>query len=254
MNAHTERQWVELFHLLLLAQLGRKLDKRFYCLKGGCNLRFFFRSPRYSEDMDLDVHGMAVHDLRERVNAVLASKAFGDVLRTAGLEIEHITEHKQTDTTQRWKLGLLTPAADSPIPTKIEFSRRRMDAGAVFEAVDPQVVRDYGLPPVMVSHYDADAAFRQKLDALASRATTQARDIFDLHLLLASGRVRAIPASVTKSARAEARDRVMKMSFGTYKSQVVSFLLPPDQAVYGSEEAWDAMRLKLDEWLGRGMS
>jgi len=38
MTKYTTIQYVELFHLLFLDQLGRKLDKRFYALKGGCNL------------------------------------------------------------------------------------------------------------------------------------------------------------------------------------------------------------------------
>jgi hypothetical protein len=46
---------VELFHLLFLDQLGRKLDKRVYALKEGYNLRFFMKSIRYSEDMDIDI-------------------------------------------------------------------------------------------------------------------------------------------------------------------------------------------------------
>ncbi|MFQ6618599.1 MAG: hypothetical protein ACE5QV_07925 [Fidelibacterota bacterium] len=44
MNTYSARQYVELFHLLFLSQLVRKLDKRFYALKGGGNLRFFFKS------------------------------------------------------------------------------------------------------------------------------------------------------------------------------------------------------------------
>ena len=52
---------VEQFHLLFLEQLGRKLDKRHYALKGGCNLRFYLRSVRYSEDMDLDVQSTPVN-------------------------------------------------------------------------------------------------------------------------------------------------------------------------------------------------
>ena len=43
---YDDRQFVELFHLLFLDLLGRKLDKRFYVLKGGCNVRFFIRNCR----------------------------------------------------------------------------------------------------------------------------------------------------------------------------------------------------------------
>ena len=68
MLTYTHRQFVELFHLLFINQLGRKLNKRFYALKGGCNMRFFFKSPRYSEDIDLDVQSIDVAFLREKVN------------------------------------------------------------------------------------------------------------------------------------------------------------------------------------------
>ena len=57
-------QYVELFHLVFLDFLGRKLDKRYCVLKGGCNLRFFMKSFRYSEDMDIDVQGVSDMVLR----------------------------------------------------------------------------------------------------------------------------------------------------------------------------------------------
>jgi len=48
------RQRVELFHLVFLRALVAKgEDKALFCLKGGCNLRFYFESIRYSEDIDL---------------------------------------------------------------------------------------------------------------------------------------------------------------------------------------------------------
>ena len=43
-----ERQAIEIFHLLFMAQLGRRVDKSLFALKGGCNLRFFLRSIRHS--------------------------------------------------------------------------------------------------------------------------------------------------------------------------------------------------------------
>jgi hypothetical protein len=47
----------EVFHLEFLRWFGRKLDYRYYALKGGVNMRLFFGSMRYSEDMDLDLAG-----------------------------------------------------------------------------------------------------------------------------------------------------------------------------------------------------
>ena len=51
----TERQAIEIFHLSFIAQLGRRVDKALFAIKGGCNLRFYCRSIRYSEDIDIDI-------------------------------------------------------------------------------------------------------------------------------------------------------------------------------------------------------
>ena len=52
-------QAVERFHLLFLSQLGTRVDKNLYGLKGGCNLRFYWKSIRYSQDIDFDVRTVA---------------------------------------------------------------------------------------------------------------------------------------------------------------------------------------------------
>lgn len=55
MTYYDPRVAVEQFHLLFLEQLGKVVDKQLTALKGGCNLRFFLKSIRYSEDMDIDI-------------------------------------------------------------------------------------------------------------------------------------------------------------------------------------------------------
>ena len=56
----SHRQQREVFHFLFLEQLLRISDPHAFVLKGGINLRFFFASSRYSEDMGLDVLAGAV--------------------------------------------------------------------------------------------------------------------------------------------------------------------------------------------------
>jgi hypothetical protein len=48
----------ELFHLAFLRALARKIPASSFAVKGGSNLRFFFSSDRYSEDIDLDIHAL----------------------------------------------------------------------------------------------------------------------------------------------------------------------------------------------------
>ena len=124
MDAIAPTGFVEQFHLLFLAQLTRRVKPALFVLKGGCNLRFFHGSIRYSEDMDLDLGEIGAGAFRDEVREILASRPFAQTLEARGFAVERVSEPKQTDTTQRWKLGLRVQGTASPLPTKIECSRR----------------------------------------------------------------------------------------------------------------------------------
>lgn len=244
------RQSTELFHLVFLRALVAKGDdKGLIALKGGCNLRFFFDSVRYSEDMDLDVVVIAKGTLKNKVERLLGSPAVAAPLKTHGLTIVEVTAPKQTETTQRWKVGLQRAGDDLPIRTKVEFSRRDDVAGAKFEAANREVLRPYGLTPVLALHYATAFATRQKIHALAARAEPQARDVFDLALLLA----RPDAAKLALDAAAKqwldaAIDHAMAISFDEYTSKVVAYLEPSHAEIYADRSAWDAMQ---DDVVGR---
>jgi len=249
MNADGPVQYVELFHLLFLDQLGRRLDKRHFALKGGCNLRFFLKSIRYSEDMDLDAQTVSRGLLQERVRLILESKPFGQILKAHGLSVVHWTEPKQTDTTQRWKLSLRADGSAALLPTKIEFSRRGMPGTPRVEPVDPELIRTYRLAPIMASHYPMEIAYQQKVGALAHRALTQARDVFDLYWLINSGVKKALPDDLQK-CRQKAQENAMAVTFATFKSQVLAYLSVDHREQYDSESVWETIQLTVAEALG----
>ncbi len=87
----TSVQCIELFHLLFLDQLGRKIEKSRYALKGGCNLRFFLKSIRYSQDMDLDIHTVRKETLSNQVDRLLESAPFSLMLRAKNMELTHVS-------------------------------------------------------------------------------------------------------------------------------------------------------------------
>ena len=250
MTTLNPRQSIELFHLILVSHIGRKLDQKKWALKGGCNLRFFFRSPRYSDDMNLDVQGIPVSVLREKINSIISGRSFQAILEVRGFATGHLTEHKQTETTQRWKFGLMVPGLDLPVPTKLEFSRRGLEPGSVFEPVCPEIIRQYELPPLMANHYPAPTVWRQKIGAILSRTAPQARDVFDLHVLLETGVISAATlAQDEKPDVAQIKDNILAVDFGQFKSQVISYLEPDLQPQYDSEETWDEMRWRIIEAL-----
>lgn len=247
----TDRQAIEVFHLLFLRSFSARVDKALFALKGGCNLRFYHRSIRYSEDMDLDIRTMAVGTLRSNVETVLGADSFRHTLRAQGFEIESFNAPKQTSTTQRWRITLRSLESREHIPTKIEFSRRSLDAGAALATVDPEFIRRYRLYPVIVQRYDANAAFAQKVAALALRSAVQARDVFDLKLLLDAGAASTPMARETASLLPQAIDQAMTIAFEDFAGQVVAFLEPEHQADFHERAAWESLQEQVVDALRR---
>ncbi len=233
-----------MFHLVFLRVLvARGEDKGLIALKGGCNLRFYFGSVRYSDDMDLDVVVIARETLKNKVDRLLQSPAVTAPLKAHGLTIVETSAPKQTETTQRWKVGLRRDGDELPIRTKVEFSRRDAIEGTKFEAADRQVLRPYGLTPVLALHYTSGTAIRQKIHALAARTEPQARDVFDLSLLLARSDAAGLTLdAAAKEWLADAIDHAMGISFDEYASRVVAFLEPTHAEVYAERSAWHAMQ------------
>ncbi len=249
----SDRQAVELFHLHFVRLLCSGPDKGRFAIKGGCNLRFFFESVRYSEDIDLDVARTPVHTLKEKVGKILEGPALTLPLKCRGISVREVTAPKQTESTQRWKVGLAAERRSLPQHTKIEFSRRRTREEVKVEPVAASVLADYQLMPLLAPHYPLAPAIRQKIAARVGRSSVQARDVFDLAVLLskAGGKVdalRAVRAQIPKAI-----ERAMDVSYGDFKSQVASYLKPEHLDEYGTREAWDAMQAHVVEQLEKAL-
>jgi predicted nucleotidyltransferase component of viral defense system len=233
-----ERQTIEIFHLLFLRAFGARVDKALFALKGGCNLRFFLKSIRCSQDMHLDIHTMAVGTLRNNVNRLLEAQSFAQALRAQGIEIASTSVPKQAETTQRWKLILRISESGAEVPTKIEFSRRGLDGEKAVEPVDAEIIRTYRLYPVILQHYSVHTAFAQKVSALALREQVQSRDVFDLKLLLdAGGGEQPLPPTAAANL-ATAIDNALAIDYDAFAGQVLAFLESDYQEHYGNRAVW----------------
>lgn len=237
----------EIFHLEFLRELVKKIPASTFILKGGSNLRFFFQSIRYSEDMELDADGISVEKLKQKSLEILDSKPLLSRLRTFGIDElipPDMKYAKQTKTVQRFKVHLITSAGED-LFTKIEFSRRGFDSPYRVEAIGTSVLGVYQLPPLIIPHYLAESAAKQKINAVRSRRWTEARDIFDLYILSSQipdeGR-KALKNLSQKKLR-EAQERIYAVDYEQYQNQVVSFFLAEDQAHYRSRKVWDEIRL-----------
>lgn len=243
----TDTQLREVFHFSFLDRLLKISDLGIYVLKGGVNLRFFFHSPRYSEDMDLDVLAGNVDTLRKNGYKILRDGAFKRNLLTYGItdiEVNDPAKAKQTETTQRFKFGLIT-TANQRLPTKVEFSRRTNPTDThIIEMIDPEIARQYHKRSYHCKHYPGEDAVFQKIQALAGRPATQARDVFDLSLLQAGGYASSIKSNInlTRVLREKASEALMSLTFDDFKGHVVEFLDADNRAQYDSPPAWNQIQ------------
>jgi len=250
---YTPLQLREIFHLEFLRWLSKKIRTDFYVLKGGVNLRFFFKNIRYSEDMDLDIRSIEVEKLKEIVMNILNSSLFQNNLRVFGIEKvipPDIIKAKQTQTTQRFKIHLITTRGED-LFTKIEFSRRGFKGEISIEPVPEYILREYKITPVIVPHYDIYSMVIQKIEAVARRNIVQARDIFDLYVLSSqydkSTDKRKI--KISKSTLTVAQERVFEVSFEEFRDTVISYFSSEDKKIYDSSSLWDEIRLRVSNFI-----
>jgi predicted nucleotidyltransferase component of viral defense system len=213
-------------------------------------LRFFFNSLRYSEDIDLDICGVNVAILTDIVMKILQNSSFHETLRPYGIESvvsPDISKAKQTETTQRFKAHLITSSGED-LFTKIDFSRRGIKGKVSAQAVSAFILREYKMPPILIPHYEIDSAIIQKIEALAARSVTQARDIFDLYILTSQGNnvinEKAIPDKLTR-----AYDNIFMISFEQFRDTVLAYLTAEDQAGYNTTASWDEIKLKVSAYI-----
>jgi hypothetical protein len=238
----------EVFHIEFLRWFGREVEAKHYALKDGINMRFFFNSLRYSEDMDIDITELRLEILQDTVMKILSTRSFEDIFKPYGIERvipPDITKAKQTETTQRFKIHLITFAGED-LFTKVEFSRRGTEKGIVLQSVPNSILRAYKLIPLIVPHYDIQSTIMQKIDAIVSQSTIQARDIFDLYILSSQySDLETTDFEILEKDKIEkAYKNVFMVTFEQFRDTVVSYLPPEEQNIYNTDSSWDEIRLK----------
>lgn len=220
--------------------LGSRLDPARYVLKGGANLRYFFASERYSEDIDLDLIRPVPWSLEDQVDAALGSPALRGLLAIGDLTLAERTSAKQAETTHRWKIGIQAPGGSALVRSKVEFSNRDGDGDYALAYLPDAVVEPYALRPPSVQHYGAAAATAQKVAALAGRPQTQARDVFDLELLLR--RQPLVKGSLDAALLETAVERALEQDYAAFRDQVLPFLESAAAELVASPGAWEQIQ------------
>lgn len=164
----------EYLQLVFLSYLYQEKEAENLVFKGGTALRFFFGSPRFSEDLDFSTpyKDKDVHELLKRLETKL-KKEF------PGLTLTQIYSGKEGI---RYKFGYKPPDFKYPFNLRLDFHR-------VDEIKNKQTSALTTLFPVMifpqVFHLSGIGILEEKLQALQTRG--KGRDIFDLWFLLSKG-------------------------------------------------------------------
>ena len=239
---------IEFLHLAFLQVLPTRLPVADYVVKGGANLRLFFDSRRRSQGIDLDYVGSAFWRAEERVDAVLVSRAFTDLLRVQGVALVDLAKTKQTATTRRWKFAV--QGGGAWLNSKIEFSARgNTDPEVGFDVARSDIGRAAGLRAVRANHYLAPAATRQKIHVLAERKETEPRDVFDLDLLVSSHPGAVSPGDIAPGLAVKAVDAAFAIPFEAYRELVVDYLEDEFVEIYDRPEVWEEMVTRVAEFL-----
>jgi predicted nucleotidyltransferase component of viral defense system len=242
----------ELFHLLFLRYLAQRLVGRLYALKGGICLRFFHRSQRLSEDIDLDVSSqVAVKTLQNAVDTVLEARSLRSALAPLGLTALEATRPKQTETVQRWKVALIV--GETRLPTKIEFSRRPQRIPFETGIPDREVLNHYRQPGFAAQYYGAVSMTVQKILALASPSRHAVRDLFDLHHLTTFLKVNPgqTAANLDQGILRSVSDKVKGFSYGDFAEEVLPYLAAELVSLYSDPAAFERLKSETLEVLKR---
>ena len=132
------------------------------------------------------------------------------------------------------------------LPTKVEFSRRNHDPGgtADIELLDAAIAHPYRKLAFRCRHYKGSAATVQKIDALAGRAVTQARDVFDLGILIRGGHLDAAVAdnSIQEAPVQRAIDSLLNLHWEDFDGQVLEYLDDDSRDEFGDRNGWVALQ------------
>ena len=244
---------VEGFHLAFLQALATRANLAAWALKGGGNLRLFYASERFSEDLDLDTFDIEPWAFQDRIDQALASSLLTRTLGILGSRIEYANRKERSDTRSKWVIGLRHPAETQLVYTQIEVSHREYPyRGFVkVEPVSQVVVAPYAsaLRRPTFGHYLPRAAIAQKVDALGERDVRQPRDVFDLDLLFRVAPGAVSPGDVEEHRLRTGIARIFEIGYDEYRAKVLSFIEPDALPLYEPIEAWEGMQVAVAERL-----
>lgn len=235
----------------ILGAIFSKAVKNEIVLKGGFAMRVLTGSARYTKDIDL----AASPSLPPSVVQGFIRKAMTDIKNTGLIQNLIVTEPKQTDTTQKWKIGGVVNSQE--VHFTIELSRRNEMSSEFLETV-PYKGTSLGKSAVPLTCINLTKMVEAKFDCVKNPIREAPRDIYDLYLLISMNvkptmeAIRAYGEDVLTEMRNYIWDKLDKMDYAVAKEKLLTFM-PPAAAIQVTEATWEEMRLKvgaaIEDWI-----
>lgn len=212
-------------------------------LKGGLAMRSIFGSSRFTKDVDLQT----TPRLPKARVASIVRQALKEAMATGFLKDVSMSEPKQTDTVQRWKVT--GTVGETPIHMTVEVSRRGLPPAA--HIVTRQMTDLTGKERPAYS-YSSSAIAAGKVAALASPNRVAPRDVYDLDLLISTDVEPPIDLLVgmgrkeLQEALAELWPKLDLMTFKLASESLLEYL-PREEAAKFDETSWEERRLRTGE-------
>ena len=223
-------------------------------LKGGLAMRAIFGSSRFTKDVDLQT---APRVPMARVSSVVRM-AIKEAMGTGFLSDVRVTEPKQTDTVQRWKIG--ARVGETEISMTVEVSRRGLPPPEHVIMGTARTVDGRSRP---VYSFSASAIAAGKVAALVSPNRVAPRDVYDLDLLIRT----EVKPPIDLLMRMGRKDLVLalddlwpKLELMTFELASESLLqyLPKGEAERLDEPSWEERRIRtgqaVEGWLREALA
>lgn len=168
---------------LFLSSFYRKKGSENVFFKGGTALRFAYRSPRFSEDLDFSANKIGVREIEGLVVGTLED------FTNQGLKWE-VEESKETTGGYLGKLIIFLYEEKTSVDIQISFRERKDGLGETLS-----IVNEY-IPTYVIKLLPLNELVAEKIQAALTRS--KPRDFFDIYFLL---RERLIPPQKKESLR-----------------------------------------------------
>jgi hypothetical protein len=215
----------EFFLLVFLRHLSQRFGGRKWAVRGASCMRFFHRSPRIPEEIELDVEPrINAASVKEAVEAVLENKVFATVLATKGIKSIKVSPAAKTAASVSWKV-IVNTTNGRHITTGIEVGLKKKAPAYSTGTPAITVLERHAFQPFSAQFYGADEMAAQSISSLVAAKRNASRYLFDLDRLFNSARVK--PEAAAKLAVAKdikpAGSRVGTFTYADFR-KVLPFL------------------------------